>query len=174
MGFGVSRVGGAVNCKKERRAMMWRCECWGSPTMRLDRERKKISKEMGVGGSTVTERPRLRTRKSKKCECDAKVYASMNGQDLWEVRVVNLEHKNHKPVPSDARLVKEYRMESFTSNLRKRVINDSEAGVPVHQIYDCLARERDGVANMPITVQDMRHVVNVARRKKLKGGMRRR
>ena len=170
MGFGVSRVAGAKNGKLERRSMLWRCECWGSPSMRQDRERRRIAKEMGVGGSSVTEKQRLRRRKSKKCGCEAKLYASVNVDELWEIKIVVLEHKNHNPVPSDSRLVKEYRMQSFTSNLQKRAINDSEAGIPVHQIHDSVARERDGLANMPITVQDMYHVVNHARRKKLEGG----
>ena len=125
---------------------------------------------MGIGGSSVVEKGKVRKRKSKKCNCGALLYASVDKQSMWVVRRVVSEHSGHQPVSSDSRLVKEYRMHSFASNLRRRVINDVEVGVPINQLHSSVARERDGIANMPVTNKGMRHVVDEARKSKFKGG----
>ncbi|KAL2936824.1 Protein FAR-RED IMPAIRED RESPONSE 1 [Bienertia sinuspersici] len=83
---------------------------------------------------------------------------------------VTLEHIGHNPEPGQAKLVKQYRMEHFTASMRSRVFNDIDAGVPLANIHDSIARERDGLQNMPIMEKDMRHVVDERRRLKMEGG----
>ncbi|KAL2928418.1 Protein FAR-RED IMPAIRED RESPONSE 1 [Bienertia sinuspersici] len=170
-GFGVSRWKAANDSKGVRCRMTWTCECWGTRDIKKNKERRKISKEMGIGGSSVVEKPKVRKRKSKKCDCKAYLYAGVNVVSrFWEIRNVTLEHTGHTPIPSDSRLVKEYRMHHFTSNMRRRLLNDVEVGVPINQIHDSLARERDGLENMPITEKDMRHVADKERKLKLEEG----
>ena len=50
------------------------------------------------------------TKKTKKCGCLAKVYAGLLENGKWELKKVELEHKNHNPTPSKALLVPKYRM----------------------------------------------------------------
>ena len=88
------------------------------------------------------------------------VYARVNENDTWVIKKVILEHKNHDPIPSESIMVKEYRMQSFHSNARRRLMNDREVGVPISKINDCMANERDGIDNMPFFEKVMRHVVD--------------
>lgn len=169
-GFGICRPQGADNGDGQKRAITLRCECWGSPHNKKMTEELKQQREMEIGGSLVLDSGRVKERKSKKCNCPAKLYARLNKMGLWEISNVILGHEGHQPIPSDSRLVKEYRMQSFTNNLRRRVLHDVEAGVPISQILASVARERDGLANMPITDRDMRHVVDKSRRMKMVGG----
>ncbi|XP_021749729.1 protein FAR1-RELATED SEQUENCE 6-like [Chenopodium quinoa] len=122
-GFGVTRVQGTKSkVTNERKCMTWKCECWGAPNMRAQREAKKRAKAMDVGGCGgnvngvigVQEHAQGK-RKSKKCYCPVKIYAGVNEHEEWELRKVCNEH-NHDQNPSDAVLVKEYRMKNYTSN----------------------------------------------------------
>ncbi|XP_021753460.1 uncharacterized protein LOC110718846 [Chenopodium quinoa] len=86
LGFGVISVQGSFSKKdKERRGTTWKCECWGRPNMRAVKAAKKRAKSMEVAGCSnlvggVIAEPELNCckRKSKKCECGAKIYASVN------------------------------------------------------------------------------------------------
>ncbi|KAL2893893.1 Protein FAR-RED IMPAIRED RESPONSE 1 [Bienertia sinuspersici] len=147
-----------------------RCECYGCPDMKLKSDEKKRQKTMEVGGCSGEELKFRRRRKSKKCSCPVRVYASLNREQLWEIRKVSLEHIGHKPEPGQAKLVKQYRMEHFTASMRSRVLNDIDAGVPVANIHGSIARERDGLQNMLIMEKDMRHVMEERRRLKMEGG----
>ncbi|XP_021762641.1 protein FAR-RED IMPAIRED RESPONSE 1-like [Chenopodium quinoa] len=131
MGFGVSRAQG-VNSKmgdKKKIKVMWKCECWGKPDMRARREAKKRAKAMGLGGlgglnNGVVCKDELSgtKRTSKKCECEARVYAKVNENGLWELKSVQLEH-NHEINPANSKLVKEYRMKQMTSAVKKRLFD---------------------------------------------------
>ncbi|XP_021735089.1 protein FAR-RED IMPAIRED RESPONSE 1-like [Chenopodium quinoa] len=176
MGFGVSRVQG-VNSKtanKQRIASTWRCECWGKPDMRARKEAKKRAKAMGVGGSgglvdgvVCEDELSRRKRTSKKCECEARVYARVNEDGMWVLKTVHLKH-NHKIDPANSKLVKEYRMKQMTSTVKKKLMDFYEQGVPISQIHGCMATERNG--NMALTVKDLQHEVYKARRLKMVGG----
>ncbi|KAL2902594.1 Protein FAR1-RELATED SEQUENCE 6 [Bienertia sinuspersici] len=129
-GFGVIRGQSAYyGGTKKKRAMTMRCECYGCPDMKLKSDEKKRQKNMEVGGCSGEELKFRRRRKSKKCSCPVRVYASLNREQLWEIRKVTLEHIGHKPEPGQAKLVKQYRMEHFTASMRSRVLNDIDAGV---------------------------------------------
>ncbi|XP_021761949.1 protein FAR-RED IMPAIRED RESPONSE 1-like isoform X2 [Chenopodium quinoa] len=174
-GFGVTRVQ-AVNSldKTERIATTWKCECWGKPDMRARREAKKRAKAMGVDGSgglvegIVCEDELSRAKRtSKKCECEARIYARVT-KDGWVLKRVHLEH-NHLVDPSQAKLVKEYRVKHITSKVKKKLMDYYEQGVPISQIHGCMATERKG-GNMPFTVKDLQHEVYKAKQLKMVGG----
>ncbi|KAL2930332.1 Protein FAR-RED IMPAIRED RESPONSE 1 [Bienertia sinuspersici] len=140
-GFGVIREQSAYYVgTKEKHAMTMRCECYGCPDMKLKSDEKK------------------------------RLYASLNKEQLWEIRKVSLEHIGHKPEPGQAKLVKQNRIEHFTASMRSRVLNDIDAGVLLANIHGSIARERDGLQNMPIMEKDMRHVVEERTRLKMEGG----
>ncbi|XP_021763158.1 protein FAR-RED IMPAIRED RESPONSE 1-like [Chenopodium quinoa] len=173
-GFGVSRVSSNFSKKdKERRGATWRCECYGPPDMRAKREAKKRSKSMeacGTGGlvnGEVGEDMLQRAKRtSKKCLCGAMLYAGVDSDGLWVIRKLRKEHDNHAPIPSDAKLVKEYRMKNYTSNVRKKLLNFYEEGVPVRQIHGCMGTET-GIDNLP-SVKDLEHEVQKEKVKRLK------
>ncbi|XP_021759494.1 protein FAR-RED IMPAIRED RESPONSE 1-like [Chenopodium quinoa] len=173
MGFGVSRVQG-VNSKmadKQRIANTWKCECWGKPYMRARREANKRAKAMGVGdsgglvdGVVCEDELSRRKRTSKKCECEARVYAKVNEHGMWVVKTVHLED-NHKIDSANSKLVKEYRMKQMTSKVKKKLMDFYDQGVPISQINSCMATEQNG--NMALTVKDLQHEVYKARRLKM-------
>ncbi|XP_021721191.1 protein FAR1-RELATED SEQUENCE 8-like [Chenopodium quinoa] len=178
-GFGITRVQGSFSKKtdkkdKERRGSTWRCECWGRPDMRAVREAKKRAKAMKVSGSVGAHiaEPELNRgkRKSKKCECGWRIYASVNSDGDWELKTVILKHNNHKPDPSQADLVKEYRMKQLTKTLAERLMVFYEEGVLVSRIHVCFAAEMGDGGKMKMTVKDMQHEVYKARRLKMEGG----
>ncbi|XP_021728386.1 protein FAR-RED IMPAIRED RESPONSE 1-like [Chenopodium quinoa] len=172
-GFGVTRVQGTKSkVTNERKCITWKCECWGAPNMRAQREAKKREKAMdvaGCGGNVngvigVQEHAQGK-RKSKKCYCPVMVYAGVNEHGEWELRKVCNEH-NHDQKPSDAVLVKEYRMKNYTSNVRKTLINFYEEGVSVSKIRNGLSHTKDVLPSL----KDMEHEVYKARRLKMEGG----
>ncbi|XP_021759615.1 protein FAR1-RELATED SEQUENCE 6-like [Chenopodium quinoa] len=177
-GFGVCRPQGVYSKGevRERIATTWKCECWDRPDMRATREAKKGAKSMDVSGSggvvggfMCVDDLSQRKRKSKKCECMAKVYASLNHDGEWEIKKVHLEH-NHNPTPRKSKLVKEYRMRGLTSRTRRRLLDYFEEGVPIAQIHGCFAAEVKGLDNLEFTVKDLSHVVYKERRLKMAGG----
>ena len=138
--------------------------------MRTTRLARKKAKEMEVGGSVVVDEGKKKIRRSKKCNCPVMLYASVDGEGNWVFKKVLLEHKNHDPKPKQSSLVKEYMMEIFTSRVRRRILNDVDAGVPLSTTYASLAQERLGLENMPFTEKDARHVVDKHRMLKMEGG----
>ncbi|XP_021751868.1 protein FAR1-RELATED SEQUENCE 6-like [Chenopodium quinoa] len=176
-GFGVCRPQGVYSKGevRERITTTWKCECWGRPDMRAIREAKKRAKSMDVSGSggvvggvVCVDDLSQRKRKSKKCECMAKVYASLNHDGEWEIKKVHLEH-NHNPTPRKSKLVKEYRMRGLTSRTRRRLLDYFEEGVPIAQIHGCFVAEVKGLDNLEFTVKDLSHVVYKERRLKMAG-----
>ncbi|XP_021747670.1 protein FAR1-RELATED SEQUENCE 8-like [Chenopodium quinoa] len=157
------------------RGATWKCECWGPPDMRARREAKKRAKAMemcGTGGvvngeieEDILQRAK---RTSKKCECGAMLYAGIDNYGLWVIRKVKTEHDNHTPKPSDAKLVKEYRMKKYTSNVRRQLMNFYDEGVPVRQAHGCIATET-GEDNLP-SVKDLQHEIYKEKRLKMEGG----
>ncbi|XP_021726899.1 protein FAR1-RELATED SEQUENCE 6-like [Chenopodium quinoa] len=140
--------------------------------MRARREARKRAKLMDVGGSAgnvngdIGEDELARgKRKSKKCFCLARIYASLSSDGLWVLKTVHLEH-THILAPSMANLVKEYRMKKMTSTVRKRLVNFYGEGVSVSQIRGCLGTENKNLPN----VKDMQHGVYKHRRLKMAGG----
>ena len=57
------------------------------------------------------------------------------------VRKVVLDHV-HKVSPTKSKLVKEYRMNKLTTNVKKALINYYDEGVPITQIHGCLGLDR--------------------------------
>ncbi|XP_021747636.1 protein FAR1-RELATED SEQUENCE 6-like [Chenopodium quinoa] len=178
-GFGVSRVQGVLSKKEGRReriSITWRCECYGRPDMRAQREAKKRAKEMGmsgsggvVGGVVVEDELSRSKRRSKKCECKAKVYASVDRAGKWVIKRVELEHSGHTPKPEDSKLVKEYRMKGLTPNVKRTLIHYYDVGVPVSQILGCLGSEVCGSSGVSYTVKDLEHEVYKSKRLKMIG-----
>ncbi|XP_021714778.1 protein FAR1-RELATED SEQUENCE 4-like [Chenopodium quinoa] len=172
-GFGVTRVQGTKSkVTNERKCITWRCECWGAPNMRAQREAKKRAKEMDVAGCKgkvngvigVQEHAQGKI-KSKKCYSLVMIYAEVNEDGEWELRKVFNEH-NHDQNPSDAVLVKEYRMKNYTSNVRKTLINFYEEGLPVSKIRNGLSHTKEVLPSL----KDMEHEVYKATRLKMEGG----
>ncbi|XP_021775664.1 protein FAR-RED IMPAIRED RESPONSE 1-like [Chenopodium quinoa] len=163
-GFGVTRAQGYLSKKdKERRGATWKCECWGHPEMRA-KAMDVSGTSADVDGVVVEDELARGKRTSKKCECEAKVYASVNNEGLWVLRKVLVDH-NHKVSPGKSKLAKEYRMKNCTTNVRKNLINYFDEGVPVSQIHGCLGMGKDG-ENMP-TVKDLQHEVYKERKARL-------
>ncbi|XP_021737154.1 protein FAR1-RELATED SEQUENCE 3-like [Chenopodium quinoa] len=178
-GFGVSRVQ-VVFSKgviRIRTAMTWRCECWGTPNMRAVREAKKRAKAMGVSGCGGVVSGKVcdvelnrRKRKSKKCECGAMLYGSVNQEKEWVVRKVVLKYHNHNPIPSQSQLVKEYRMKQLTPRVRRNILKYYDEGVPMKQIHACMDLGCNGSGNSTLTVKDLNHEVYKERGLKMVGG----
>ncbi|XP_021734801.1 protein FAR1-RELATED SEQUENCE 1-like [Chenopodium quinoa] len=144
--------------------------------MRAQREAKKRAKAMdasgsgGVIGGMVGEDELSRSkRRSKKCECIANVYASVNREGEWVIRIVELEHTGHAPNRRNARLVKEYRMKHFTSRVRKKLHKYFENGLPVKQIHGCFGTEMVDSEPLPFNVKDIEHEVYKRRRLLMEG-----
>ncbi|KAL2928692.1 Protein FAR1-RELATED SEQUENCE 6 [Bienertia sinuspersici] len=111
-GFGVIRGQSAYyGGTKNKHALTMRCECYGCLDTKIKKDEKK-GKRYGDRGCSGEELIQQRRRKSKKC-------SSLK---------VALEYKGHNPKPGQAKLVKQYRMEHFTSSMRSRVFNDIDAG----------------------------------------------
>ncbi|KNA15511.1 hypothetical protein SOVF_097650 [Spinacia oleracea] len=148
VGFGITRVKAAYKGgkSKEKRSTTWRCECSGKPDMRRVRNGKKISKGLEVGGVL----PRITDslvgvrapRRSKKCDCPAMIYASVNSQGEWVIRTVVLEHKNHIPNPSLSNCISQNRQPGMTACKRRKFDRYTQFKEELKNvIYDCLTAE---------------------------------
>ncbi|XP_021773649.1 protein FAR-RED IMPAIRED RESPONSE 1-like [Chenopodium quinoa] len=123
-----------------------------------------------VSGKVCDDELNRRKRKSKKCQCGVMLYGSINQEKEWVVRKVVLKHDNHDPIPSQSKLVKEYRMKHLTSRARRNLLNFYDEGVPVSQIHGCVAMERNGLDSMPLTAKYLQHEVYKARGLKMVRG----
>lgn len=127
MGFGVTIVQGAYTAAGERRSSTWRCECYGYPDMKPNKKSKwKAKHQQDLDDLSQLGNPRRRL--SKKVGCTAMIYASWNEARNWQIRKVVLEHANHQPKPSQAMLVKEYRMQNMTSSVKRKLVSDNVVG----------------------------------------------
>ncbi|XP_021754070.1 protein FAR1-RELATED SEQUENCE 6-like [Chenopodium quinoa] len=59
-------------------------------------------------------------------------------------------------------------MKNYTSNVKKKLLNYYEEGVPIRQIHGCMATET-GADNLP-SVKDLEHEVSKEKRLKMEGG----
>ncbi|KAL2924751.1 Protein FAR1-RELATED SEQUENCE 8 [Bienertia sinuspersici] len=146
-GFGVIRAAVSYKQKggtstREKRAGIWRCDCWGKP------DKRHVSK----GKRVVVQSPTNKTTSSKKCECPAMVYAKPNKCNEWELCTVVLEHKNHTPTPSKSRHIPKYRNEELKKcNVARNLFNANAAGVSIAKIHRTLAMERNGLENLGVS-----------------------
>lgn len=172
-GFGVAKVKGSyaiIDGVKERVSSTWQCECYGDPNAKSKRNAKKWA-EVAAGlnaGELPQKQPRR--RKSKKCFCEALVHARRNPAAKWVVAKVVLEHKNHKPTPDQAMLVKEYRMTYMNRSVRRKLENDLKAGITLANSHTSTVIDRGGYDNMFLTQKDYRHVADQMRKSKMEGG----
>ncbi|KMT17704.1 hypothetical protein BVRB_2g036490 [Beta vulgaris subsp. vulgaris] len=168
-GFGIVRAASSFNSKsgveRKRRSGTWTCECYGKP----DNRRKRVNSERVVVTDSI-ECANVVVKKTKKCECPANIYASINECGEWVLKRVVLEHKNHDPKPSKSRHISMYRKEELYKYVRRKLFNDYNSGVKIPQIHGCLARERNGVENWVVTERDLRNEVSKVKRLKLKDG----
>lgn len=156
-GFGVVRASGAYKQQggrntKERRNYCWTCECYG----KTDYRRRVNGKRIAIKGEAIA----LTSRKTKKCNCPALMYASLNKEEEWEVKRVVVEHKNHTLTPGQ---------DEVQTHVKKKLLNDHASGVKP-QIHSSLARDRNGLENMRITHMDLHNVIDQGRRLKLMDG----
>ncbi|XP_021741456.1 protein FAR1-RELATED SEQUENCE 8-like [Chenopodium quinoa] len=172
-GFCVSRVSGAYRTGKEsgkvRRSATWRCECYGVPDTKARREAKRRAKGIEIGGSMEGHDQGIRKRKSKKCECPAMVYASLNAEDGWELKKVVLEH-NHKLTLTKSKLVKEGMMKGVGETRNRRLSNDFNDGSCVPQIHGSSTVKREVVEDMPMMEKCCPRVLEHERRLRMEGG----
>ncbi|XP_021744420.1 protein FAR1-RELATED SEQUENCE 1-like [Chenopodium quinoa] len=175
-GFGVCRVQGVYSkgSNRDRTTTTWRCECWGGPDTRAQREAKKRAKSMHVSGGVVDgvvceDELSRRKRRSKICGCQAMIYGSVDRDSEWTLKKVKLEH-THLTSPGKVKLVKEYRMKNFTSKVKRKLLNYFKEGVPVSQIHGCMVNESGGPENIAFTVKDLQHEVYKERRLQMVGG----
>ncbi|KAL2893824.1 Protein FAR-RED IMPAIRED RESPONSE 1 [Bienertia sinuspersici] len=118
-GFGVIRGQSAYyGGTKNKHAMTMRCECYGCPHTKIKNDEKR-QKDMEIGGCSGEEL--IQRRRWKK---------------------VTLEHSGYNPEPGQAMLVKQNRMEHFTTSMRSRVFNDIDAGVPLANIHGSILYEK--------------------------------
>ncbi|KAL2931643.1 Protein FAR1-RELATED SEQUENCE 6 [Bienertia sinuspersici] len=169
-GFGVIRAAVSYKQKggistREKRAGIWRCDCWGKP------EKRRVSKgKRVVVQSPIQRSPTNKTSSSKKCECPAMVYAKPNKCNEWELCTVVLEHKNHTPTPSKSRHIPKYRDEELNkSNVARNLFNANAAGVSIAKIHRTLVMERIGFENLGVSERDVRNVIDMKRRLKMEG-----
>ncbi|KAL2905947.1 Protein FAR1-RELATED SEQUENCE 2 [Bienertia sinuspersici] len=154
-GFGVIRAAVSYKQKggtstREKRAGIWRCDCWG----KLDKRRLSKGKRVVVQ-SPIQRSPTNKTTSSKKCECPAMVYAKPNKCNEWELCTVVLEHKNHTPTPSKSRHIPKYRNEELNkSNVARNLFNANAAGVSIAKIHRTLVMERNGFENLGVSERD--------------------
>ncbi|KAL2894396.1 Protein FAR-RED IMPAIRED RESPONSE 1 [Bienertia sinuspersici] len=165
-GFGVIRAAVSYKQKRgtstrEKRAGIWRCDCWGKP------DKRRVSK----GKRVVVQSPTNKTTSSNKCECPAMVYAKPNKCNEWELCTVVLEHKNHSPTPSKSRHIPKYRNQELKKcNVARNLFNANAAGVSIAKIHRTLAMERNGLENLGVSKSDVRNVIDKKRRLKMEGG----
>ncbi|KAL2944701.1 Protein FAR-RED IMPAIRED RESPONSE 1 [Bienertia sinuspersici] len=170
-GFGVIRAAVSYKQKggtstREKRAGIWRCDCWGKPDKRRVSKGKRV-----VVQSPIQRSPTNKTTSSKKCECPAMVYAKPNKCNEWELCTVVLEHKNHTPTPSKSRHIPKYRNEELNkSNVARNLFNANAAGVSIAKIHRTLVMERNGFENLGVSERDVRNVIDKKRRLKMEGG----
>ncbi|XP_021731306.1 protein FAR1-RELATED SEQUENCE 8-like [Chenopodium quinoa] len=151
-GFGIVRVAsGWVDVKKElekgkcckqRRNAKWTCDCYGYAS----RKRKQDALKEGL----LQDEETVQKRKTIKCGCPVELYASVN------------EHKGHIVTPKKSKDVAMYRKhESMVQNnhLVKQVHTAKKSKVKVSQMYNCYARERNGVEEMTFTQRDLENEV---------------
>ncbi|KAL2932532.1 Protein FAR1-RELATED SEQUENCE 2 [Bienertia sinuspersici] len=154
-GFGVVRAAVSYKQKggtstREKRAGIWRCDCWGKPDKRCVSKGKRV-----VVQSPIQKSPTNKTNSSKKCECPAMVYAKPNKCNEWELCTVVLEHKNHTPTPSKSRHIPKYRNEELNKcNVARNLFNANAAGVSIAKIHRTLAMERNGLENLGVSERD--------------------
>lgn len=98
------------------------------------------------------------------------MYAVADNSGTWEVRKAVVEHLNHKPTPLKSRYISMYRRDSITSIVRRRLFNGVGGGSKISNIHRSLAKERNGVENMSISVKDLRNIVAKEKRLKMRGG----
>ncbi|KAL2896439.1 Protein FAR1-RELATED SEQUENCE 8 [Bienertia sinuspersici] len=129
-GFGVIRAAVSYKQKggistREKRAGIWRCDCWGKTE-----KKTRVQRQACSCSKPYSESPTNKTSSSKKCECPAMVYAKPNKCNEWELCTVVLEHKNHTPTPSKSRHIPKYRDEELNkSNVARNLFNANAAGV---------------------------------------------
>ncbi|XP_021755457.1 protein FAR1-RELATED SEQUENCE 8-like [Chenopodium quinoa] len=162
-GFGVVLAQSAykvVGGVKVKRATTWKCGCYGKPNTRNKVGGKRVARELE--GEPVA------MKKSKKCGCLAKVYVGLLDNGKWELKKVELKHRNHNPTPSKALLVLKYRLVELERMpyVRKKFKFANDVGISTSTMHNLIARERNGLENMRFTKKDLHNLR--AREKKLK------
>ncbi|KAL2904026.1 Protein FAR-RED ELONGATED HYPOCOTYL 3 [Bienertia sinuspersici] len=137
---------------RQRRNAQWTCDRFGKPGRRED---SQIEEDYVV-------------KTSKKCECLAQIYASVNAENEneWVVRKVVDEHQNHNPTHSKSRFIVDHRKEEMNYHVKRKLKLGHSAGLKVAQIHNMFARERNGLQEMAINERDIRN--ELYREKKLK------
>ncbi|KNA04679.1 hypothetical protein SOVF_197440, partial [Spinacia oleracea] len=169
-GFGVVRAYGNYSRKagekRTLRSYVWKCECGGEPDLRFRTKGVKAKGAMITAPGVLDKR----TSKSKKCGCPVHMYAVADTSGTWEVRKAVVEHLNHKPTPLKSRYISMYRRDNITSVVRRRLFNGVGGGSKISNIHRSLAKERNGVENMSISVKDLRNIVAKEKKLKMRGG----
>ncbi|XP_021730803.1 protein FAR-RED ELONGATED HYPOCOTYL 3-like [Chenopodium quinoa] len=100
--------------------------------------------------------------------CEDELSRRKRRDGKWTIKKVELEH-THLNSPGKAKIVKEYRMKNFTSEVRRKLFNYFEEGVPVSQIHGCMVNESGGLENITFTVKDLQHDVCKEQRLRMVG-----
>ncbi|XP_021769853.1 protein FAR-RED IMPAIRED RESPONSE 1-like [Chenopodium quinoa] len=165
-GFGVVRtsackVGKGANAKM-RRNCLWTCECFGLP----NRKRRKVEDKLVTDAQIVEDEVVGVKRRSKKVQCPVNVYANVNERGEWVVQRAHMKHVGHTPTPGKAKNISRLRKKFLVENphVVRQLFNERRCGVPVAKIYNKMARERNGLENMPFAQKDLHE--EVAKQKK--------
>ncbi|KAL2893088.1 Protein FAR1-RELATED SEQUENCE 11 [Bienertia sinuspersici] len=139
--FFLTRGYKAKDKTRQRRNAQWTCDRFGKPDWR-----RKIEDDSGV-------------KTLKKCKCPLMIYASVNAkvENEWVIRKVVNEHKSHNATPSKSRFIVAYRKEEMNCHVKRKLKVGHSAGLKVVQIYNMLARERNGLLEMAINERDVRN-----------------
>ncbi|KAL2893087.1 Protein FAR1-RELATED SEQUENCE 5 [Bienertia sinuspersici] len=91
-------------------------------------------------------------------------------ENEWVIRKVVNEHKSHNATPSKSRFIVAYRKEEMNCHVKRKLKVGHSAGLKVVQIYNMLARERNGLLEMAINERDVRNELYREKKLKLKDG----
>ncbi|KMT15984.1 hypothetical protein BVRB_3g051670 [Beta vulgaris subsp. vulgaris] len=128
-----SNVGGLHRRRKIN--VIWKCECAEKPNINRNRRQNKDAHKAGlqvsdeVGAESIRVATSRRLRKSKKCECPAMMYASVNGDGEWVVWKTVLEHKNHNATPGEWKQASLHIQATLKPHLRRSSANEVDVGL---------------------------------------------
>ncbi|XP_021749343.1 protein FAR-RED IMPAIRED RESPONSE 1-like [Chenopodium quinoa] len=152
-GFGVVRTSGAKSGKGDKCNCRWTCECYGRPV----RKRKKPEPRLVSDAHISEDEDMCPKRKSKKCDCTVTLYAKVNKSGQWVIDKVHLTHVGHKPTLGKSKNISRFRKKFLVDNphLVRQLSVERKAGVPVANIYRNMARQRNGLEDMPFEQKDL-------------------
>ncbi|XP_021770673.1 protein FAR1-RELATED SEQUENCE 8-like [Chenopodium quinoa] len=156
---------GDGRCYKQKRNAKWTCECYGRPS----RKRKVDALKEGL----LQDEETVVKQKTKNCGCHVELYASVDEEVNWVVRRLHLGHTGHIVTPEkskDVTMFRKHELDVKNGHLVNPMCNAKKSRVKVLQMYNCFAREQNGVDQMLFTQKDLENAVAEKQRLELTEG----